>query len=75
MPRTCVAALRLSTNPNPNPNPNPSSYPNPNSNPNPNPNPNPNQDAGPLAEVQFWSSRTIDLSGIHEQLERPEVIS
>ena len=31
------------------------------------------EDAGPLAEVQFWSSRTIDLSGIHEQLERPEV--
>ena len=31
------------------------------------------EDAGPLAEVQFWSSRTIDLSGIHEQLERAEV--
>ena len=30
-------------------------------------------DAGPLAEVHFWSSRTIDLSGIHEQLERPGV--
>ena len=30
-------------------------------------------DAGPLAEGNFWSSRTIDLSGIHEQLERPGV--
>ena len=30
-------------------------------------------DAGPLAEVQFWSSRTVDLSGIHEQLEREGV--
>ena len=28
---------------------------------------------GPLAEVQFWSSRTVDLSGIHEQLEREGV--
>ena len=24
----------------------------------------------PLAEVNFWKSRTIDLSGIHQQLER-----
>ena len=31
------------------------------------------EDAGPLAEVHFWSSRTIDLSGIHEQLEREGV--
>ena len=31
------------------------------------------EDAGPLAEVQFWSSRTIDLSGIDSQLKRPEV--
>jgi hypothetical protein len=23
--------------------------------------------------VQFWSSRTVDLSGIHEQLEREGV--
>ena len=31
------------------------------------------EDAGPLAEVHFWSSRTIDLSGIHSQLEREGV--
>ena len=31
------------------------------------------EDAGPLAEVHFWSSRTIDLSGIHSQLERDGV--
>ena len=31
------------------------------------------EDAGPLAEVHFWSSRTIDLSGIHAQLERDGV--
>jgi dynein heavy chain len=30
-------------------------------------------DDGPLTEVQFWSSRTIDLSGIHEQIEKPGV--
>lgn len=31
------------------------------------------EDDGPLTEVNFWSSRTIDLSGIHEQIERPGV--
>ena len=31
------------------------------------------EEAGPLAEVHFWSSRTIDLSGIHSQLEREGV--
>mgnify|MGYP003683596549 CR=1 FL=1 len=31
------------------------------------------EDDGPLAEVHFWDSRTIDLSGIHDQLERPGV--
>ena len=28
------------------------------------------EDAGPLAEVRFWGDRTLDLSGIHTQLER-----
>ena len=28
------------------------------------------EDAGPLAEVRFWGDRTLDLSGIHNQLER-----
>jgi len=31
------------------------------------------EDSGPLAEVNFWSSRTIDLSGIFTQLERDGV--
>ena len=28
---------------------------------------------GPLEEIKFWSSRTVDLSGIRQQLERPGV--
>ena len=31
-------------------------------------------DAGPLAEIQFWSSRKEDLSGIKRQLEKPGVL-
>ncbi len=31
------------------------------------------ENAGPLAEIAFWRSRTVDLSGIKDQLERPEV--
>jgi dynein heavy chain len=31
-------------------------------------------DAGPLAEIQFWMDRTTDLSGIREQLEMPGVL-
>ena len=31
------------------------------------------EDAGPLAEVRFWGDRTLDLSGIHNQLERDGV--
>ena len=30
---------------------------------------------GPLEEIKFWSSRTVDLSGIRQQLERPGVKS
>jgi dynein heavy chain len=30
-------------------------------------------DSGPLAEIQFWRSRTVDLSGIREQLDMPGV--
>jgi len=33
------------------------------------------EDAGPLAEIQFWRSRAVDLSGIREQLQRPEVLA
>ena len=29
--------------------------------------------SGPLDEIQFWRSRTVDLSGISEQLRRPDV--
>jgi dynein heavy chain len=31
-------------------------------------------DAGPLEEIRFWRSRTLDLSGIREQLELPGVL-
>ena len=31
------------------------------------------EDAGPLSQIQFWKSRTVDLSGIREQLTRPGV--
>jgi len=30
--------------------------------------------AGPLEEIHFWRSRTVDLSGIKEQLNRPGVL-
>ena len=30
---------------------------------------------GPLEEIKFWRSRTVDLSGIRQQLERPGVKS
>lgn len=29
--------------------------------------------AGPLEEIQFWKSRTEDLSGIRDQLENPKI--
>ena len=29
--------------------------------------------SGPLEEIQFWRSRTVDLSGISEQLQQPDV--
>lgn len=29
--------------------------------------------SGPLEEIDFWRSRTVDLSGISEQLQRPDV--
>jgi len=29
--------------------------------------------SGPLEEIEFWRSRTVDLSGISKQLDRPEV--
>lgn len=29
--------------------------------------------SGPLEEIQFWRSRTVDLSGIADQLRRPDV--
>eukprot|EP00741_Cyanophora_paradoxa_P024938 tig00000056_g24072.t1 len=32
------------------------------------------EDGGPLAEIAFWRSRTIDLSGIREQLGQPGVM-
>ncbi len=31
------------------------------------------EDANPLAEIQFWKSRSVDLSGIQEQLIQPGV--
>jgi dynein heavy chain len=31
------------------------------------------ESAGPLAEIEFWRARTVDLSGIKDQLERDEV--
>eukprot|EP00736_Rhodelphis_marinus_P013382 Rmarinus@m.14828 len=31
------------------------------------------EDAGPLAEIEFWRCRTIDLSGIKDQLHQPGV--
>ena len=31
------------------------------------------EDAGPLAEIEFWRSRSVDLSGIREQLDEPGV--
>ena len=31
--------------------------------------------AGPLEEISFWRFRTIDLSGINEQLRAPEVVT
>lgn len=31
------------------------------------------EDAGPLAEIAFWRSRSIDLGGIKAQLDKPEV--
>ena len=31
--------------------------------------------AGPLEEIAFWRFRTIDLSGITEQLGAPEVVT
>jgi dynein heavy chain len=31
--------------------------------------------SGPLEEIEFWRSRTIDLSGIRRQLDRPGVRS
>ena len=29
--------------------------------------------SGPREEINFWKSRTVDLSGISEQLHRPDV--
>lgn len=31
------------------------------------------EDAGPLAEIEFWRSRSVDLSGIRAQLDEPGV--
>ena len=31
------------------------------------------EDAGPLAEIEFWRSRSVDLGGIREQLEYDKV--
>ena len=31
------------------------------------------EDAGPLAEIEFWRSRSVDLGGIREQLDNPKV--
>ena len=31
------------------------------------------EDAGPLAEIEFWRSRSVDLGGIREQLENQKV--
>jgi dynein heavy chain len=31
--------------------------------------------AGPLAEIEFWRSRTNNLHGIESQLKRPEVVN
>ena len=31
------------------------------------------EDAGPLAEIEFWRSRSVDLGGIREQLDNEEV--
>jgi dynein heavy chain len=31
------------------------------------------ENAGPLAEIEFWRLRTIDLSGIREQIQKPGV--
>ncbi|KAK3256380.1 hypothetical protein CYMTET_34484, partial [Cymbomonas tetramitiformis] len=33
------------------------------------------EDAGPLAEIEFWRSRSVDLSGIRTQLDHPGVNS
>ena len=32
------------------------------------------EDAGPLAEIDFWRSRSVDLGGIREQLDQPGVV-
>lgn len=32
------------------------------------------QASGPLEEINFWRSRTVDLSGISDQLNRPDVL-
>ena len=31
------------------------------------------ENAGPLEEIEFWSSRCVDLSGISDQLDKPGV--
>ena len=31
------------------------------------------EDSGPLAEIEFWRSRSVDLSGIRAQLDHPGV--
>lgn len=33
------------------------------------------ESSGPLEEIAFWRSRTVDLSGISDQLVRPDVMT